>query len=101
MVTITGASDDLIEIDGDIRVEFNVYFNDDERWVLGFSDGTLLSVNYDDHGIWRFAGLTTGSAKMTKVEGNAAADTFDVVTLDGDISWVVLGKHHVTRKAAR
>lgn len=93
-VTVTGASDDLIEIDGDIREEFNVYFKDDEQdfRLLAFGDGTILRVVYDKDGIWRITRLTAGTAEMTKVDGDVVKDTFDEVTLTGDLKWVVLGK---------
>jgi hypothetical protein len=90
-VTVTGASDDLIEIDGDLREEFSVYQEDDDASILAFGDGTVLSVVYDKRGIWRVCRLVTGSAKFSKIEGDAEADTFDVATLDGDLRWCVLG----------
>ena len=90
-VTITGASDDLIEVDGAIREEFNWYDEDDPAYLC-FSDGTVLSVEYDNHGIWRVNRIVAGTAEYSKVEGSEVEDTFDVVTLEGDISWVVFGK---------
>lgn len=50
-ITVTGASDDLIEVDGVIREEFGVC--DDDRHYLAVSDGTVLSIVYDHDGIWR------------------------------------------------
>jgi len=97
MITITGGSDDLIEIDGDIREEFNwsgaADAGDDESRFVACSDGTVLRVVYDKDGIWRFTKVSGGSAKMTKVDGDPDADTFDVVTLDGEIKWVVFATH--------
>lgn len=68
-IRITGASDDLIEIEGDIREEFNVYLEDDEERFLAISDGTLFRVVYDKDGIWRFTQIAKGSSKITKVDG--------------------------------
>jgi len=97
--TITGASDDLIEIDGELSVEFSAYMDDnDEHHYLGFSDGTMLSVKYDSDGIWRFNLIAQGSCKMTKVDGCVEKDTFDVVTLEGDLKWVILGTEKALRK---
>jgi hypothetical protein len=97
-LTITGASDDLIEIDGAIREEFNVYPEDDEDLFVAVSDGTLLSVDYDKDGIWRFNAVKLGSATLNKTEGVTADDTFDVVELTGErFDWVVCGKHTAKR----
>lgn len=87
-IKIRGSSDDLIEIEGDIDEEFTHY--SDETAVLAISDGTLLSVEYD--GIWRIAPIHKGSAEMTKHEGTDEDDDYtDIVTLTGNIEWVVLG----------
>ena len=88
-ITITGASDDLIEIGGDIVEEWSHYADgDDHGRLIAVSDGSLFRVTYVD-GIWRVVRIAAGSARMAKVEGDA--DTSDVVTLTGDIRWVVLG----------
>ena len=90
-IRITGASDDLIEIEGDIREEFNVYLEKHESVLLAFSDGTVLRVIYDKDGIWRISRVHCGSSGFSKSEGSADKDTNDIVTLVGDIKWVVLG----------
>jgi hypothetical protein len=88
-VTIYGASDDLIEIDGDFRYEFSA---DEEVNYLALSDGTLLSIEYAKGGIWRINRLVTGSATYSKVEGTDAEDDYtDKVTIEGDLKWFVLG----------
>lgn len=102
-IKITGASDDLIEIEGDISEEFNWITNDsDERRFIAVSDGTLLSVRYDADGIWRFDLVANGSAEYSKSEGSVARDTNDVITLRapvGDrLQWVVFGTDKITRK---
>lgn len=80
---ITGASDDLIEISGDYCDEIG-WYHDDEMGYLSISDGTLLSVVYDDDGIWRFFTVSRGSAKLSKEEGITDEDTNDVITLESD-----------------
>jgi hypothetical protein len=91
VTTVTGASDDLIEIEGQISEEFSAYGTDeDEPKFLGFSDGTLLRVTYD--GLWRFSLVSRGSADYSKVDGCEDEDTNDVVTLKGDIRWVCYGE---------
>lgn len=94
-ITITGASDDLIEIDGDISEEWDAY--DKGRQFIAVSDGTLLSIEYDDDGIWRVNKVTGGSAEFSKRDGDVERDTFDVVTLEGDIRWVALATAYIGR----
>ncbi|MEV5211245.1 hypothetical protein AB0K35_27615 [Micromonospora sp. NPDC053740] len=97
-VVITGASDDLIEVDGDIREEFT-YKNDNEGDLLAFSDGTLLHVAFGRFGVWRITPLVQGSAKLTIVQ-QADYEGTDTATLDGDVRWVVHGIGHAKRKDA-
>lgn len=93
-VIIYGASDDLVEIEGDINEEIG-HYDEDTPLKLGFSDGTVLSVVYDDDGCWRVNRIAKGSAKMKKVEadGPDTKNYSDRVTLTGDINWVVAGKN--------
>lgn len=89
-VTIHGASDDLIEIDGAIREEFNPA--SDGPSYLAFSEGTVLGIQYMKDGIWRVNRIAQGFAHYTKTEGTDSADDYtDRVTLEGDIKWVVFG----------
>lgn len=89
MITIHGASDDLIEIGGDIEEEFSA----DEEGYLFFSDGTLLKIVYESSGFWRIHLFKQGRARFSKVEGaNEETDYSDKITLDGDIRWVGYGK---------
>lgn len=93
-IEITGASDDLIEIEGVISEEFNWYPKDGERGYLAISDGTLMEVRYDNDGIWRFRRLIAGSAEFIHSSGSVQADTNDVVRLRGigdQIQWVLFG----------
>jgi hypothetical protein len=92
-VIVYGASDDLIEIEGDLREEFNWIAKDGETRLLAFSDGTLLRVWYDQDGIWRLSRVASGSARFEKVEGDVEKDTPDKVKLSGvEIKWVVFGE---------
>lgn len=90
-ITITGASDDLIEIDGDIREEWNWFPKDNEARWIGVSDGTLLTVRYDNDGLWRFDPVVKGSAEYLKTDGSVEEDTNDVIALMGNIRWVMFG----------
>lgn len=102
-ITITGASDDLIEVDGDICEEFAISSEDAaDGVVLAISDGTLLNVFYDDDGIWRITRAFMGSAAYSHqhglrgVNGILGGDSHDVVTLEGEIRWVVMGSECAT-----
>ncbi len=90
-ITIYGASDDLIEIEGDVRKEFS---HSSEDAYLGCSDGTLLRVAYTEDGTWRITPVHLGSSKYEKKEAvSADSDEYsDRVTLTGEIKWVVLGQ---------
>ncbi len=101
-VTIYGASDDLIEVEGALGEEFNFCSNDDdEKRYLTFSDGTVLSAQYDGDGIWRFNRLANGTATYEKTEGtDPDGDYTDRVTLTGDLRWVLFGEAFVKGKGA-
>lgn len=93
-VTVSGASDDLIELEGDIRDEISPR-NEEDPVMLAFSDGTALSVVYDKDGCWRVNRVAEGTAKIEKVEADVAdtANYSDRVTLTGDIRWCVAGNY--------
>lgn len=88
--TITGASDDLIELDGQITEEMNP--PGEEPSLLAFSDGTLLRIVYDDDGIWRITRLMEGTCSFSLVPGSVENDTNDIATLDGDLRWCAIGE---------
>lgn len=87
---ITGASDDLIELDGELYEEFDAY--NCENGIMAFSDGTLLNVKYDKNGIWRFAVIVKGNLYERKEEGCVNDDTNDVVTFNQGLKWCVFSK---------
>jgi len=90
-VTVTCASDDLIEIDGDIVDEYAADTRDEAAGHVALSDGTVLRVTYDADGIWRVSRVVAGSADYQHEPGDIEADTFDVATLTGCIRWVMHG----------
>ncbi|MEU8158150.1 hypothetical protein AB0B94_31230 [Micromonospora sp. NPDC048986] len=95
-VVITGASDDLIEVDGDISAEFT-YKDEDQGDLLAFSDGTLIRITFI-HGIWRITPAAKGSGNLTIELQNEDEDT-DTATLDGDVRWVVHGQSYAKSQA--
>lgn len=101
-LVVYGASDDLVEVEGDIREEFNQsMFEDETANYLAVSDGTVLRISYD--GIWHIARVAEGAAEYahepaTAEEGTREDGTpaySDRVTLTGmgdlPLAWVVFG----------
>ena len=98
-VVIEGSSDDLIEIDGDIREEF--YANgEEEDSLLAFSDGTVLRIIYPDSGVWRISPVVSGHGTLVVEQAPEDDDEVysDIATLDGTLSWVVYGTEMATNK---
>lgn len=89
-ITVYGASDDLIEIEGGLREEFEAA--DGSMNYLAFSDGTVLSVVYGKDGLWTLRRVVTGTASFSKHDATDEDEDYsDRVTLDGNILWVVCG----------
>ncbi len=89
---VTGVSDDLIELDGDLYDELNWYSDSGEKATLGFSDGTMLSVQYDDDGIWRFSLKVKGFLYDKKIEGNIEEDKNDEIYFKKGLKWCLFGE---------
>jgi len=89
-VEIYGASDDLIEVEGDITEEFNP---SDGVGVLAFSEGTVLEVRYTDAGLWKITRTAKGTARCSNLFEATDPDSgeySDKMQLMGDIEWVAL-----------
>lgn len=102
MVKIYGASDDLIEVEGEITEEFNAIDTSDEdpRFVV-FSDGSVLRIWYDAQGRWRIERVMAGAATFSWTAAGLHADEdapeySDLVTMDdpanGGIKWIALAE---------
>lgn len=96
-ITIYGASDDLIEVEGDIHEEFSHYT--DVPFYIGISDGTVLRVGYD--GLWNISVLRQGSGCI--VEHHKAtdedADYSDKLTLEwDDEDGFIFGGEHLAKR---
>lgn len=100
MITVYGASDDLIELEGHITEEFGLPSGDD--YFLATSNGVILRITYD--GDWNIkvknnpSGLgiqhyPAGSEQAMEYSGR---DYSDVVVIQGDIQWVVGGTDYVS-----
>jgi hypothetical protein len=94
---ITGASDDLIEIDGQIREEFT-YSDNDDGDLIAVSDGTVLRIKFD--GVWRITLVKRGTARVDIVQADEDDEGTDTATLDliGSFAWVVQGSAIVKAK---
>jgi hypothetical protein len=87
-VILSGHSDDLVELDGDIREEWTSY---GEQAVVVFSDGTVLEIEFKNPGVWRITTLASGGADLA-IEQAPADDEdnySDKATLSGDIRWAI------------
>ena len=75
--SIYGASDDLIEFDGDVRGEVGCYGTDENEHgvLIVLSDGTFLEVKYGkgNQGIWEIRLLKKGEL-FERIEQCADAD---------------------------
>src|SRR5712691_13232507 len=101
-VTIYGASDDLIEIEGDINEEFTLE-DEDEGDLLAVSDGTILRINYMNDGVWRIALVQRGTSEVAVEQApEGDEDNYsDRATITGEIAWVVQGIALATTGKAR
>lgn len=91
-VTVAGASDDMIEIGGDVEDEFYCYADDGRQGRLTFSDGTALHVYRDANSVWRIDQTGFGSATViidgAQDEPGDPAYGRDFAIVDGPFSWI-------------
>lgn len=66
-ITVYGASDDLIEVEGDITEEFP-YRDDNDDNLLAFSNGTVLRIRFDAAGVWRISPVMVGAGLVDIVQ---------------------------------
>ena len=109
-VRIYGASDDLIEIDGDVIDEYD--HPQDSAVTFSASDGTEGEIQYApaNTATWRITvtGIGTGhkvipaadvddtGASHTDPEAQGATGYSDVLVLHGKIEWVRVGRKKFT-----
>lgn len=87
-VEVYGASDDLIEVDGDLCDEFDGGYT--PRY-LHFSEGTVLKVQYSPvedniyYGLWKIERVKEGTAEYAHAAATDPEDDYsDRVTLTGE-----------------
>jgi len=89
-IKIYGASDDLIEIEGDINEEFSAFL--DENGHIAISDGSLIKVFYN--GEWFFNVLKKGLCTIIKrgiLDKDNEQEYSEELLLEGKIDWIVYG----------
>lgn len=93
MIEIYGASDDLIEVEGDIREEF---VRDKDHDLLVLSNGVVLIIEYDRYGIWRINSLAGGKQVILDKNPDSDEDRYsDRAIIYDTIDWIVLGSMFV------
>lgn len=102
MITVYGASDDCIEVEGDIREEFSYQkrgYGQPTGELLAFSDGTILRIEFTDAGVWRISPVARGAGRLDIVQASEGdeGDYSDVANLDGAV-WVVQGIGYATAR---
>ena len=102
-VTVTGYSDDLIEVDGDIREEWTGQNTDEDGDLVLFSTGTILRVRYNDNGIWRITPVVVNTNATVDIvqapeEEEDGKPYSDEATVTGDITWVAHGLAYASKK---
>lgn len=91
--TITGYSDDTIDVSGDINDDidgYQVYRN--AHYFLACSDGTLLRPKYGESGgaIWQFDVVKKGKLLRHVVYGSNEEDKNDEVVFNDGLVWIAL-----------
>lgn len=88
---VYGASDDLIEIDGDIRAEGGT-----DNGMVIFNDGTVLIVSYGKagQGIWRVECLHAGELfdRIEECDDEDAERYSDTAHLKDGAKWAYIAK---------
>jgi hypothetical protein len=110
MVTIYGASDDILTVIGDgLDDEFSPSTDDDTTYQLALSDGSVFTVKYD--GCWRISQVVKGEGKVTREpadetdpEGSRPGGEpwySDIITVDATIKWALGGTDFTSKQRSR
>lgn len=99
MITVSGHSDDLISVRGDITAEFDVYETAiDEVALVAISNGVVLRIEYRD--CWRIELVHGEGVEIVPCPEGDEKNYSDVATIHGQVSWVVCGSKIAQRKRA-
>jgi len=96
VIKIYGASDDLIELEGDVTEEFPFTGKGKGEGgdLLAFSNGTVLRIDYTDPGVWRITPVIHGVGRfvLTQCPEDDDNNYSDIAEIhDANITWVVHG----------
>jgi hypothetical protein len=90
---IYGASDDLIEFDGDFRGEYcNCNSSEKSPILLILSDGTKLEIYYSKNGVWKINIKANGPLfDSIRIETDRDATRYsDTVVMKDGIEWAAI-----------
>lgn len=96
-IRIFGASDDRIEIRGDLDEEFYVPYDSPGGWIA--TNWSCVGIRYLD-GVWRIT-PAGGSAEIVQAPANDEDNYSDIATIHGDIEWVVFGQAAALKPARK
>jgi len=86
---IWGTSDDLVEVDGDVRGEEASF---DIDTLLVCSDGSILSIEYGKLGVWKITTIRRGDLyERVEVNDDPDADICsDIAHFKDGMKWVIV-----------
>lgn len=98
-VVVYGASDDLIEVEGDVTEEFLPDKDEDSGTLLAFSNGTVIRVSYSPAGVWRISPVAGAENVVVVQAPEDDEDNYsDRATVTSDVTWVVAGNQFARNK---
>lgn len=93
--TITGYSDDVINLDGDLYDELYppADTDDDQGALLACSNGVLLRIRYDTDGIWRITPLAGADrVQITLCPDPLGEEHYtDTAVITDPLTWALCG----------
>ncbi len=95
---ITGHSDDIVSVSGDVDEEFASLEADEREVCIGASDGSVIACRYGEHGIWRFGVAKMGAGTQINIipcpdpTGEDKYTDTAVLTRQDPFDWVMCGQ---------
>src|SRR4029079_4836488 len=100
MITIYAASDDLVEVDGDIEEEFSNYdFSEPGGAYVCVSTGDLIQFQIDEDGDWFARVIVDATSPTIGKRPDRPGD--DQVTVSAPVAWVVATTEKPARRHGR
>lgn len=103
MLRIYGASDDLVEVEGDITEEFSAADGD---VYIATSSGAVLVASFGRSGVWRISVLHSNQEvhiAVQKSEDRESGSYSDVATIEASEAekWVIAGEYAAAKPTKR